>query len=309
MKIQTDCFYKCILCKKNPADSWEHIIPESIGGRLQVKVLCSFCNNTFGSKLISQVKMDPSIRLAIKNLKNEIPGLFEVMENGQIYNATDINKNFVKLKYKNSKLEIIANKKEDNSIIIDTKKAIKNKNIEKILEKDGLSKDEIVDKIQFFEKLKDNKIVQLSKNTKIVKWSIKPESIFPNLQDSFMDEKVIVLIAYEFLSLLIGNLIYEDKFDFIREYIKKGEISKKLVIESLTSKHYSPYHKIYFELSETEVVINIVLFRWLVYKVHFKKFELLGVTDFVYLEDLKNKRMLFAKSIDEAKNNNYFIAG
>ena len=310
MKIQTDCFNKCILCRKNPADSWEHIIPESIGGRLQVKVLCLSCNNTLGSKLISQVKADSSIRLAVKNLKNEIPGLFEVMENGQIYYATDINKNLVKLKYKNSKLEIIANKKEDNSIVIDSKKAIKNKNIEKILKKDGLSKDEIVDKIQFFEKLKDNKIVRLSKNTKIVKWSIEPESIFSNLQDSFIDEKVIVLIAYEFLSLLIGNLIYEDNFDFVREYIRKGEISKKLIIESLTSKHYSPCHEIYSELSETEIVINIILFRWIVYKVHFKKFKLLGITDFVYLEDLKNKReMLFTKPIDEAKNNNYFIVG
>jgi len=47
-----------------------------------------------------------------------------------------------------------------------------------------------------------------------------------------------------------------------------------------------------------------------IYKVHFKKFKLLGITDFVYLEDLKNKReMLFTKPIDEAKNNNYFIVG
>lgn len=305
MKIQTGCFNKCILCKKNSADSWEHIIPKSIGGRVQVKILCSSCNNIFGSKLISQVKTDPSIRLAIKNLKNKIPELFEAMENGQVYNATDVNKNFVKLKYKNSKLEIIANKKEDKTIIIDTKKAIKNKNIEKILKKDGLPKNEIVDKIQSFEKLKDNKIVRLSKNTKIVKWSIEPKSISPNLQGRFIDDKIIILMAYEFLSILIGNLIYEDKFDFIRECIKNGKISNKLVVERLTSRHYGPYHKIYSELSETEIVINIILFGWRVYKVHFKNLKLSNDSP-VYLEDLQDKRALFARSINEARKNNYF---
>lgn len=305
MKIQTDCFNKCILCKKNLANSWEHIIPKSIGGRLQVKILCSHCNNTIGSELISKVIEDPSIRFAIKELRNETPELFETMENGQIYNAMDANKEIIKMKYKNGRLEIVAHKKEDDSIIIGTEKAIKNKNIEKILEKDGLSKNEIKDKIQFFEKLKDNKIVRLSKNTKIVKWPIEPKSIFPNLQGSFVDEKVIALIAYEFLSLLIGNLIYKDRFDFIREFIMEGKKSEKFVIERLTSRHYSPYHKIYFELPETEIVINIILFRWLVYKVHFKDFKLLNDSP-VYLEDLKNRKVLFAKSVSEAKKSNYY---
>jgi len=300
MKIKFD-FDKCILCVRNPADSWEHIIPESIGGRLQIQLLCSSCNNDLGSKLISKVKTDPSIRLAVRNLKDEIPRLFETIENHQVYVARDKNNTSIKLKYKNSKLETIAHKKEDGSLILDTKKGIKN--IAQMLRKEGLSEDEITGKVQSFNELENNKIVQLSKTVRVVKWST--ESIFPSLQGSLLDEKVIALIAYEFLSLLVGNLIYNDKLNFIREFIKEGGKSKKLVIEQLTSRHYSPYHKIYPELLETEIIINIILFRWLVYKVHLKGFRLLS-TDFVYSEELRNRKTLIAKSVDEAKRGIYY---
>jgi len=299
MKINFD-FDKCIYCLKNPPESWEHIIPDSIGGRLQVQVLCSSCNHNLGSELISKIKTDPSIRLAVRNLKDEIPELFEAIEKGQLYNAKDKNDNYIKLRNKNSKLEIIAHKKEDGSLVLDTKKGIKN--IAQMLGKEGLSEDDITDKIQSFKKLEDNKIIQLSKTVRVVKWTI--ESIFPNLQGPMLDEQVIALIAYEFLSLLIGNLIFNDKLDFIRKFIKEGEKSQKLVIEHLTSRHYSPYHKIYPELLETEIVINIILFGWLVYRVHLKGFRL-SSADFVYLEDLRNKRTLIAKSVDEAKQGIY----
>ena len=112
------------------------------------------------------------------------------------------------------------------------------------------------------------------------------------------------MIAYEFLSLLIGPLIYNDKFNFIRDSIKDGGKSSKLIIEYLTSRHYSSYHKIYPELLETEIVINLILFRWLVYKIHLKGFKL-SSTDFVYLEDLRNKRTLIAESVSEAKQGIY----
>lgn len=107
MRIKFD-FDKCILCLKNSTDSLKHIIPTSISGRLIEQVLCSYCNNNSDSKLISKVKTDPSIRLVVKNLRYEIPELFEIIENHQIYVAKDKNKNLVKLKYKNKKLRIMA---------------------------------------------------------------------------------------------------------------------------------------------------------------------------------------------------------
>lgn len=299
MKIKSD-FNTCILCLKNPADSWEHIIPHIIGGRLQAQVLCTDCNNNLGSKLISKIKTDPSIRLAVRNLKPEIPELYEAIEQDQLYISKNENNSIIELRYKNSKLEIIPNKKENGSLVIDTKKGIKN--IEQMLRKDGLSEDEIAEKIQSFQELENNRIMQLSKTFKVVKRPI--DTMFPSLQGKLLDEKVIALMAYEFLSLLIGNLIYDYKFDFIRKFIREGKTSEKLVIEGLRSRQYDTYHKIYPELLEKEIIINIILFGWLWYKVHFKGFNLKSA-DPVYLEDLKNKMPLISLSVDEAKQGIY----
>ncbi len=62
-------FKKCSLCLKTVKLTSEHIIPKSIGGTLEAKIQCSACNSLLGTKLVSQIKKNPSIRLAIRNLK------------------------------------------------------------------------------------------------------------------------------------------------------------------------------------------------------------------------------------------------
>jgi len=290
-------FRNCIICQKNPADSWEHVMPESIGGRLQIKALCAGCNKTLGSELISKVKEDPSIRLAVRNLRDEIPELFELIENGQLYNATDQNKNTVRLKYKKSKLEVLTQKQKNGSL------NLRIKNIKQMLKKEGLSENEIADKIQFLQESEPNKTIQLSKTIEIGKWSIG--QIFPSLQSPPLNERFVALMAYEFLSLLLGDLIYENQFHFMREFIRNGQQSTKPDIGHFMTRSYSTEHTIYPELQETETIINIILFGWLWYKVHIKGFRLAS-SDFVYLEDLKNKRPLYAKSVEEAKQSIWY---
>lgn len=306
MKIKFD-FDKCIYCLENPADSWEHIIPESIGGRLQVRALCSHCNNSLGSELISKVRKDPSIRLAVKNLKSKIPELFRSIENGQPYFAPGKDNTVVRLIRKNGRYVIVPEQKEDGLIILDTKQV--SKNIAQKLKKGGLTEDEIADKIQSFQELEPDKMIQLSNNLKVVKRETGPiEQCFTNLKDkrvNLLGERVVVLMAYEFLSLLIGNSIYEDRLDFIRNFIREGKQSAKLVIKSFMTRDYSPDHRIYPELLKREIIINIILFGWLWYKVLLKSFAL-SSPDFVYVEDLKNKKTLIAETVAEAKQDIYF---
>jgi hypothetical protein len=300
MKVEFE-FKKCIYCLNKPPDSWEHIISQSIGGRLKARLLCSECNHLLGYTLVDKIKNDPSIRLAVRNLKYQIPRLFDAIEKGQIYDAKGSDDSHVKLRYKNAKLEVLAHRKEDGSLVLDTQKGLRN--ISQMLRKEGLSEDEISRKIHSFEQLEENKIIQLSTSVRVVKWSI--DSVFPNLQGPLLNEKVIALIAYEFLALLVGNSIYSEKLEFIREFIRGGDKPDKIVIEQLTSRHYDPYHKIYPERSETEIVVNIILFRWLVYKVHLRGLALAGLNS-VYLEDLQNRKTLIARSVDEAKRGVYY---
>ncbi|MEK7310055.1 MAG: HNH endonuclease [Planctomycetota bacterium] len=287
-------FNMCILCLKNPADSWEHIIPESIGGRLQINVLCSVCNKALGSKLVSRVKSYPSIRLAIKNLKNTIPKLYSTIENSQLYDAKDKQGNFIKLRYKDSKFRVVPHTKKDGSVILDSQN--NTPNIEQMLKSAGLPEDRVIDKINFLRSMEENKVVQLSETVRVAKWSL--ESISPSLKGPLLDGKIVALIAYEFLSLLVGETIYDDRLDFIRIFIKGEGQSPSIVIERLSSKQYGPIHGIYPEFLDSEIIINIVLFRWLVFKVHFTKFRLKS-NNYVYSEDLINKKTYIEESIDK----------
>ncbi len=294
-------FETCVLCTNNSVDSLEHIIPDCIGGRLEVGLLCTHCNNQMGTELVSKLKKDPSIRLAIWNLKNEIPDIYEKIECGQDYIGKDSNNNQIKFVYKNSSFKVKTQKKDDGSIISDTQRV--QSDFRKMLKKDGLSDKEIDERIKFFENQEDESFVQLSKNLKAIKRSVK--NLFPSLLGPLIENKMIVLIAYEYLSLLLGDLIYDSYLDYIRAFIRNSIESKDIFVEPLSARHYLPYHKIYPELLDEETIINIRLFEWLVYKVHFKNIRV-RCKDYVYVEDLKNKKSYIAESLEEAKKNIYY---
>ncbi len=261
---------------------------------MQINVLCSVCNKALGSKLVSRVKSYPSIRLAIKNLKNTIPKLYSTIENSQLYDAKDKQGNFIKLRYKDSKFRVVPHTKKDGSVILDSQN--NTPNIEQMLKSAGLPEDRVIDKINFLRSMEENKVVQLSETVRVAKWSL--ESISPSLKGPLLDGKIVALIAYEFLSLLVGETIYDDRLDFIRIFIKGEGQSPSIVIERLSSKQYGPIHGIYPEFLDSEIIINIVLFRWLVFKVHFTKFRLKS-NNYVYSEDLINKKTYIEESIDK----------
>lgn len=306
MKIESE-FDKCILCLEQPADSWEHIIPESIGGRLQIKALCSRCNNTPGSGLISNVRMSSDIRLCIQNLKREIPDLYESMKKGLPYLAKGNDNKLVKLIRKNGEFVVLSQQEEDGSIIYDSKKA--RKHIAKMLKKQGLPGHEIAEKIDSLKKRESGGTVRLSNNLRAANRETGPiELCFVDLREKrvlLLDERVIVLIAYEFLSLLAGKSIYDRCFDCVRAFIKGGDKSESLVIEHLRFLSCGPYHEIYPQLSNTEVVVTIILFGEMVYRVHVKNIKLPS-PDFVYAENLRNKKSLLAKSVEDAKRANCY---
>jgi len=78
---------RCLLCRSREPDSWEHVLPSYVGGRLQVRVLCTKCNSVTGAKLVSQLKWDPGIRLAAESLAPRIPALYDEMKIGWRYVA------------------------------------------------------------------------------------------------------------------------------------------------------------------------------------------------------------------------------
>jgi len=83
-----DC--RCILCAREARLTElgylteEHVIPEAIGGVLTSNFLCKDCNNLLGTHE-SKLKEDPAWRLAIEQLKGQIPWLYERTLKRQVF--------------------------------------------------------------------------------------------------------------------------------------------------------------------------------------------------------------------------------
>ncbi|TDP26844.1 HNH endonuclease [Halanaerobium congolense] len=301
-KLDYKDFDKCIICLENDASSFEHIIPQSIGGRLQVSMLCNECNNKYlGSNLVSQFQNDPSIRLAIRNLKETIPKIYEQYESGQYYFGKDVENNVVKMQLKNNKLKVKTTQNEDGTMIYDPEDAPKH--INNIMHKTEMSKKEIDKKMKLLDKLKTKQKLKITSDFGVEKKAIK--KIYPDLTGDIVSKKLLILIAYEYMALLVGNEIYNDFFDKVRKYILGDDIETDIEVDYLMSKDYRPHHKMYSVIKKDCIIIKIVLFGKLVYKITFDKITV-KMSDFVYIENLKNKKSLLAKSLNDAKDGLFF---
>lgn len=189
----------------------------------------------------------------------------------------------------------------DDSIVLDSKHDIIN--IRKLLKKEGLTESEINRVIHALEQ-ENNVEIEPSGYIKIIKDSVT--NWYPCLQSSYLDNRFPVLLAYEYLSLVLGHLIYNDNLNFIREFIIKEQKSKDILVERLQGYHYGPWHILYPEFFKEETVINIRFFERICFRVHFKRMSIKDHPDIVLIEDLKGKRTLFANSLKEVRENIFY---
>ena len=120
-------FDKCTLCLSQEKLTYEHIIPESIGGFLEVDLQCAKCNNErVGSKLIPKAKKILPIRLAIRSLKHKLPSLYNAIEEGQEYTAKSSDDSIQTAFLKKGKIISKARKDENGVVLIDRKDTEKN---------------------------------------------------------------------------------------------------------------------------------------------------------------------------------------
>lgn len=300
MKVQTT-FEKCCICGNYELLTNEHIIPESIGGTLECNIQCSTCNNNLGSELISQFKTDPAMRLAVQNLRNDLPELFQSFERKQRFVATDSSGQAVIVTRQNSENRIRAERRDDGSFVFDPVKD--ESNIRSLL-RGRVWTDERIQ--AFFQEFpRDDSYIFIDFAKEPIISHIKIESYFPELNSPEIDDRAIVLIAYNYLCLLFGNLVLDENLNFIRKYIRNGENCDRIEIQSLISLEYKPYHAIFSEVNQQDSLISVILFGWVKYVVKLKNMIYRG-PDIVFVQDLKDKRILVAKSMDEANKGNYY---
>lgn len=297
-------FPKCILCSKelNEKIPPEHIIPESLGGRLKVICLCGECNHGVGAKLYSQFKFDFLIRKSGIALRKILPKIHNGIEKRQSYiSKGPLGTDITAIKKKNT-FSLAQGWQKDGSFILPTKDV---SSYLKSLLKTNTSEKDLRDMVYG---TPNNKIKEIGNGYKIIRWddgNYSPDFSHNNL----VDTRAPLLMAFEYLSLIIDGNIYYEIFDEARKMIN-GEIndSKIIEVEQLVSENPQPFHRIYPEYLEDRIIIHIWLFEYVVYKVIFKNVVLKNIdsNEIPYREDLVNRKSYIAKSVSEAKNNIWY---
>ncbi len=253
----------------------EHIIPNSLGGCLVARFLCSRCNSTLGSKLEDAARLDPSIRIAAQKLGSNIPNLARQLEEKTPYIAEGA-AGLVHGYMRNGDFRVLAKKLQDGSLIQPTDVA--RLSIQKKLQKIGYDHASLEEAFRTFDNAPENKKVEVAPDLEIVKWSV--DNIQPDFNESpLMNPLVPLKIAYEFIACHLGTAIYNDlaPLNEIREALNHQEPdSKSFRVERLHAKEYQPFHGICFEGNNPHASVQIRLFGWLAFRVHFLRIAVNG---------------------------------
>lgn len=295
-------FDKCILCLKPLDDSTppEHVIPDSLGGRLKHQFLCAECNHGIGAKLYSTIKFDNFIRQAVWKMKDDLPKIFDSIEKQQRYTTQSPIGTILQAERKNSGIHIrpIVQGVE---AVLPTKNAV-NFMEKKLMQQHGLDSKTAKILASKINETPNEEKVQIYKNLSIIRWDgdkFKPDFT----KNTITDSNAMVLMAFEYLALLLGKSIYDEAFDVVRSSIINSE--HLIQVEFLLSEEPQAFHLIYPEFEQDKTRICIHLFEYSIAQVTFNKLRVSNSPDFCYLEDLKRHTSLGAMSVAEGKANQW----
>lgn len=303
MRIPTN-FDKCIICCEQPPGDWEHVIPQAIGGRLEADCICNKCNYV-GSQIVSRIRFDPALRMAVENLESDLPAsLFRKLMKGQRF----VGKNeqggpTVQIVHREGKGKVRAQAQPDGSLLIDTSKAPNQ--IRQRLERLGATPEQVEEALRRFDLAPENEVVLLMDGLSAIKWST--DRVEPDLTMPSIDNLLLLLIAYEYLALCLGKGIFYDYFDPVREAILGGAWPNAISVERLTTDNYRPEHRLWVIAGEDRLSVHIDLFGWSAYVVTFHGITYSGPLP-AYLDNLRDgdRMSLIAPSLEEARAGNFY---
>lgn len=176
-------------------------------------------------------------------------------------------------------------KLDDGSLIQPTDEA--RHTVQKILLRSGYEGPPIQQALAELDEAPDDQRVELAPGIEVAKWSVKKVEL--DLRKSrLMDPLIPVKAAYEFLACHVGGAIYDDvpQLSEIREALHSMDSEAKAFrVDRLSSNKYEPFHGIYFEENDPHGKVQIRLFGWLAFRVHFPHLSV-GGPRFVYTHRL-----------------------
>lgn len=258
----------------------EHIIPKSFGGRLTSRFLCQPCNATLGHRLEHAARFDPSIRIAVQRLAPTIPDIAGQLAENQRHigqSEAGLSPGYMR----EGDFRVFSRKLPDGSLVQPTNEA--KKSVERILRKEGYEIPPVQEALRKFDEAPENMKIEIAPGLQIVKWRI--EKIQPDFSERpLMSPLVPFKIAYEFIACHLGAAVYENVpplIDIRQAFQSLDTDSGPFRIERLHAAEYKPFHGICFEGNNPHASIQIRMFGWLAFRVHFLRLAVSG-SRFIY---------------------------
>jgi len=278
---------RCILCSRQTQLTEEHIIPESLGGPLTCAFLCGRCNSSLGARWEAAARSDPSIRIAVENLADRFPTLAAKLRENQPYVA-QTKAGTVRGIVRRNRFRAFSKKGNDGSLSQPPDKA--RLTLETILRRSGYGPAPLQEALRTFDEAPDDKRIEITPGLEMAKWSIK--EILLDLSNPLMDPVVPLKMAYEFLACHLGIPIYgkAPQLEGVRQVLRgREELDLCCRVDRLGADAYEPIHGLCFEGNNPHATVQICLFGWLRYEVHFLRLAIV-VPRFKYTHDLEHSR-------------------
>ena len=240
--------------------------------------------------------------MAVINLRDAIPEFAATFEERLNFFATGADGISLVASKRAGKWKVKAKQMGANSLVMDVEEA--EPYLRKTLKKHGIPEVEIERYARQFQTSPEGQTLLLPTGETFVKNGVVVQ--IPELKGQFLDDRLAVLIAFEFLSLCLGPVIMGSSFDAIRDYICDGTRTNQCQVLNKRAREYRPRHSIRFQLRDDNVTAFIEFFGWYVFEVSFRDIHP-PAHELVYIEDLQNKQALMALSPEDAKRGNWIV--
>lgn len=251
------------------------MLPEAIGGRLWAPFLCKDCNSKSGvieEKLLGDIVVVNSARAILSQLPRKLAlNIYsrtryfrDDKEHGRLYAKPRRDDGELELRTTN------AGTRRDEDV---------RKEIEMKLRSAGLPAEHIQDQLAAYAAAAPGSAFEFLPGETIQKPIDASGLPFQRTYDEPLVPTVVPLgIAYLFLACCIGDAIYNDVFQPARDALSRAfdgdeEASDGWQIEHLANadRITEPMLGLAYEEYRGEAVVRVVIFRWLVWRVHFPR--------------------------------------
>jgi len=242
------------------------------------------CNSELGRNLEANAKSDPSVIMSAKIMADKFPLLASRLVESHPHIAYSDHGSTVGY-FKGGDFRVKSKKLEDGSFVQPAD--IGRKTLLNLLSKSGYQDVTTQQVVSAFDDAPDNKLVEIAPGLEAIKWRIDRLEIDLN-HAKLMDPLIPAKIAFEFLACHVGLAIYKDDLQLlqIRSVFRNKEMNTDILfVERFTSNKYEPFHGIVFEGNDPYAKVQVRLFGWLAFRVHFLHLSI-GGPRYVYTHRL-----------------------